>query len=172
MDLTVPPMPNNVSDEPLELGTLTAEPYGPLAVGDDASTLKLVGLDEKQISLWDFKGKVVVVNVWTVYGREYLPRRELLNEIWEAHGKNGEVAMLGVCTGPLTYAKAYVEARPMPWMQTVTGRDAAGSAAQSRLPQGDMKTGSGVWVIGKDGKVAAVQVPADKVKEEVEKAMK
>ena len=62
----MPPIVGGVSDEPMDLGELQADPVGIelLRVGDVAPVFALRTLDGKDQKLADLKGKVVLLNFW------------------------------------------------------------------------------------------------------------
>jgi peroxiredoxin len=63
--------------------------YEPLTVGKVAPDFELPGLDEKQVRLSDFRGKVVFLNFWATWCkpcREEMPSMEILYKNFERDG--------------------------------------------------------------------------------------
>ena len=65
--ITVPEMTNDRSDEPLDLGTLTAKLYETLDQGKAAPEFAVEKFTGGTVRLSQFDCKLVLVNFWTSY---------------------------------------------------------------------------------------------------------
>ncbi len=119
-------------------------------------------LNSPPLKLADLKGKVVVLDFWSVYCgpcRKLLPH---LAALYEKHKKAGLV-VIGVSIDPKADVEAFLKKHPIPY-----------PIAIDKVVEGEEQTAKAygvvaiptVWVIGRDGTVAW-KGPGDKLTEKV-----
>ena len=167
LEFTVPPVPGGVTDDALDVGALTPEPAAPPGVGDavPAFTVKLA--DGKTVSLADFKGKYLLLNVWRTELNVFLPELSALTPVWDAYKNDPRLAMLGISYDltPMP-PRTYINAKAILWPQALAiGRT-------TRVPaMFPLRQQSVAWLIGPGGKVIAANLRGDEVKAAVDKAL-
>jgi cytochrome c biogenesis protein CcmG/thiol:disulfide interchange protein DsbE len=125
---------------------------GPVKVGETVPTFTLTTFDGEQISLADFKDKVVVLNFWASWCKPCEEEAADLEAAWRIYQPEGEVVFLGVDyvdTEP--EAKAYLEKFDITYPN---GPDLRTKISQAFHIRGVPET----YIIGKDGKLAAFKI--------------
>lgn len=154
LDFEVPPMTDNRSDEPLDLGTVTATLFDTLDPGEQAPEFDLPGLNGGTIRLSEFRGKLVLLDFWSTFGQACLDRIPVLREIHEQHGGNPRFAMISLaCDQQAAPPRRYVEENSLAWTHAHAGvaRTAIGNVA----PKYTVRSLPGTFLIGPDGRVLA-----------------
>ena len=170
--MAVPPMPENRSDQPLDLGQLelTMHNYNSLDVGDAAPLFTARTLEGRSISLSEYRGKYVLLSFWTT---TFHPELDMLKELHNTYAKHSEFAILGFgANDTLEEVKKYVKETNIPWPQVFVGeiyqRDKIHSPiardyAPQRLPR--------IILIGPDGKILAEGLREDKLRSVVQETL-
>ena len=118
-----------------------------LGVGKPAPDVESLGLDEKKAKLSDFKGKVVLLDIWATWCgpcRAMIPHeRELVEKL-----KDKPFVLLSVSADDeLATLKNFLEKEKMPWVHWWDGAD------QKVLKAYRVKAFPTMYLIGADGKV-------------------
>jgi len=83
---------------------------GPITIGQAMPALTLTTFEGQTINTADFKGKVVVMNVWASWCKPCEQEAAELEQAWQQYKPGGEVVFLGVdWTDTETQARAYLE---------------------------------------------------------------
>jgi AhpC/TSA family len=130
-----------------------------------AFTVKLA--DGKAVSLADFRGKYLLINVWRTDFNVWLPELSALTPVWDAYKNDPRLAMLGISYDrtPLP-ARTYTNAKAIPWPQALAiGRTTLIPAVFPLRQQ------SVAWLIDPDGKVIAANLRGEQIKAAVDKAL-
>lgn len=70
----------------------------PFATGTDAYNFSLPDINDKNVSLKDFKGKVVVLDMWAMWCGPCLKEKPYFQEIEEEYKNNNEIVFISVST--------------------------------------------------------------------------
>ncbi len=101
-----------------------ASPLPGARVGEGAPNFALTTVDGKQVRLADYRGKVLVVNVWGSWCPPCRLETSDLNQ--EAIAQKGRVAFLGVdTTETASVVRAFVAAKAIPYPQVATSANGA-----------------------------------------------
>jgi cytochrome c biogenesis protein CcmG/thiol:disulfide interchange protein DsbE len=125
---------------------------GPVKVGETVPDFTLTTFEGGQISLADFKDKVVVLNFWASWCKPCEEEAADLEAAWRIYQPGGEVVFLGVDyvdTEP--EAIAYLEKFDITYPN---GPDLRTKISQAFHIRGVPET----YIIGKDGKLAAFKI--------------
>lgn len=96
--------PNFKSALQREFGT-----YENLKEGVPATDLTFYDLNNEQVQLSDFKGKVVVIDFWATWCGPYMQEKPYWNELEELYKNNNDVVMLSVSIDRFSVFKNYFE---------------------------------------------------------------
>ncbi|MSU61772.1 MAG: redoxin domain-containing protein [Pedosphaera sp.] len=156
-------------DEPVDLGTLTLRIMRQAKVGEAAPGFAMKDYNGKTVKLEDFKGRHLVLHVWTsTWAGTMTNELAGLRALAESHGKGGRLSILSVnLDDDVKAAKEVTAARQMTWLQVI-----AGDASKSSLPMDyGLNMFPSIFLIGPDGKLLARDIPAEGVKDAVEKIL-
>ncbi len=122
-------------------------------VGDMAPDFKLADLDGKEVTLASLKGKVVLLDFWATWCgpcKAAMPTIQKLHDEYKAQGK--DVVILGVNTWEQKpeAAKEYMTKKKFSYGCLMKGDELAAAYGVKGIPT--------LVIIGKDGKVTAVEV--------------
>jgi thiol-disulfide isomerase/thioredoxin len=122
-------------------------------VGDIAPDFKLADLDGKEVTLASLKGKVVLLDFWATWCgpcKAAMPTIQKLHDEYKDQGK--DVVILGVNTWEEKpeAAKEYMTKKKFSYGCLMKGDELAAAYGVKGIPT--------LVIIGKDGKVAAVEV--------------
>ncbi len=172
MTITVPEIPGDRSNQPLDLGTITAKLDETLKAGDLAPDFTVRRIDGKDkggpIKLSDHQGKLVLVVFWATWSRSSLSELIALKEVQAAFGGNPRFAMIGLaCDHIVEPAEEYLRKNDLAWPQGFAGNWGAevGSSYKIRaMPE--------TFLIGPDGRVLAKNLRGAALKEAIARALK
>ena len=127
MTVTVPEIPGGRSNEPLDLGTITAKLDETLKAGDHAPdfTVRRINVKDKggPIKLGDYQGKLVLIVFWATWSRPSLSEMIALKDVQTAFGGHPRFAMIGLaCDHIIEPAEDYLRKNDLPWPQGFAGR--------------------------------------------------
>jgi thiol-disulfide isomerase/thioredoxin len=150
-------------------GKGAAEAAGPrLAVGDAAPALALKLIDGSSVDSSQLKGKVVLLDFWATWCGPCLAEIPNLVEVRKKYGARTDFVMISVSLDDDSeLLKKFVEAQKMDWLHAcVVDRNAGESADAyhvSYIPN--------MFVIDREGKIAAVDLHGDGIDEAVARVL-
>ena len=97
----MPEMPGGRSNEPLDLGTITAKLFDAIKIGDLAPDFDVerIGTQEKgqRLKLSDYRGKLVLLNFWEPWDRQN--DMTVLKEVQETFGSDPRFVLISLACG-------------------------------------------------------------------------
>ncbi|MEX0677479.1 MAG: carboxypeptidase regulatory-like domain-containing protein, partial [Pirellulales bacterium] len=170
LDFVVPPMTDNRSDEPLDLGTVTATLFDTLEVGEEAPDFVLAGLSGGTVRLSKLRGKLVVLDFWATWCGPCLAEMPALGDIQKQFGGNPRFAMISLaCDQQPEPARRYVEENALNWTHAFAG--AAGAGIGGVAAKYTVRSLPGTFLVGPDGLVLAKNLRGDQLKQAVAAAL-
>ena len=126
MSVTVPDSPRGQSDEPFDLGTITAALFDRLKVGDlapDFAVPRIAGKGKgDQLRLADYRGKLVLVDFWATWSGPSLAEMPGLKQIQKTFGALPQFALISLaCDQKDEPAKEYVRENGLIWTHGFAG---------------------------------------------------
>jgi hypothetical protein len=134
--VNVPEMPGGRSNDPLDVGTMTAKLFDTLKIGDLAADFDVerIGSREKdqRLKLSDYRGKLVLLNFWDLSAGS--KDMVAINEIHEAFGRDPRFVIISLFVGPSAEpADAYVKQNAFPWLNGFAGDSGGGVPARYKV---------------------------------------
>jgi beta-lactamase regulating signal transducer with metallopeptidase domain/thiol-disulfide isomerase/thioredoxin/uncharacterized GH25 family protein len=167
VELTIPEMPTGRSDEPLDLGTITATLFDTLDAGELAPDFVADPLDGSPLRLSDFSGKLLVVDFWASWCAPCLAEIPALQELHRQFGGDQRFALLSLaCDQNAEPARRYVQGNGLDWLHAHVGASSSGVAAKYTV-----RTLPATFLIGPDGRVLAKNVRGEDLKRAVAAAL-
>jgi thiol-disulfide isomerase/thioredoxin len=165
---TVPPIPGGVSDTPLDVGTLDAQPQGVSNLGQPAPDFVFQTLDGAQHTLGQFKGKVILLDFWGTWCGSCVAQLPHLKEIHDTVGNDPNFVMISLSSNDTPQKlRPFVEQHDMTWPQAVLGDDKQ-AAPLIFYGVGGFPT---YWLIDRNGKTIYSDWRSDDLKAAVQKAL-
>lgn len=161
----VPPMDEAYSDEPLDVGDLVLKLRRPLHVGDLAPLFEAQTLDGKDIRLADYRGRFVLLNLWSPV---FNPELDRLKELHATYRDTGKLQIIGLGgSDTMDEVKKFVAEQDVLWPQIYFGQEWDQSIAKqyglSGLPC--------ILLIDPDGKIVATWLREQKLTDTVREAI-
>lgn len=149
-DFVVPPIPGGRSDEPLDIGQVPLTPLRQLTPGQAPPELDLRTLEGSPRRLSDFRGKYLLLQIWSASRRYIAREQEHLRAIYDRFGVDPGFGMLGVNVDqdPRASCKTAIEAGVL-WPQTMLASPSDG------LPDPYKDSGSSLYLIDPQGNLLA-----------------
>ncbi len=164
---TVPEMSEGRSDEPLDLGTITAKVFDTLDVGEMAPDFAIENLRGGTIRLSKLRGKLVLLDFWATWCGPCLEEMPTLKEIQKKHGDNPRFALVSIsCDNETAAPREYVEENGLSWTQT----HVPGTYAKVAMEY-TVKSIPATFLIGPNGKVLAKNRRGEALKKAVSEAL-
>jgi hypothetical protein len=165
---TMPAVAGGVSDEPLDIGSLTMSIVA--NAGSKAPEISFKTLDAADWSLSAQKGKIVVVEFWSAVYSPTTADQPKLAALWTAHGQDPHFAMIGLSIGDGTgeATKKLMAAHDMHWPVAAVGMD----RQRALLQEYPMQSFPTIWVIGTDGMVIGQNIQSSQLEELVSQRLK
>lgn len=135
------------SEEQVATGTVEASAETGVSVGDIPPAFTLPDLDGNQVSLADFEGKVVVLDLWATWCRPCREEIPFLIELYDEFESQGlEIVGVGLDQGGAADLAPFVDRNGIDY-KIVVGNRSVGDAYQvSGIPT--------TLFIGRDGRIA------------------
>ena len=167
LKFTVPPMPAERSDEPLDLGTVTATLFDTLDVGEEAPLFVLSGLSGGSVRLSDFRGKLVLLDFWATWCQPCLAEMPTLQELQKEFAENPRFALIGMaCDNEPESAKKYADEKELTWTHAHSGFQGSATATKYTV-----RSIPATFLIGPDGRVLAKNLLGEELKRAVAAAL-
>ncbi len=115
-------VPEPAGLEPFDLGKIEMPRVGPLGDGDVVPNFTVQTLDGKTITLWEHRGKYVLLDFWASWCAPCSREAPFLRAVHDEFGADTRFSMIGLdLDEDIETAKGYVERNQMPWPQGFLG---------------------------------------------------
>jgi peroxiredoxin len=122
VQITIPEMPGGRSDEPLDIGVISAISQLPLRPEDPAPLFEGVTFKGESVKLADYKGKHVLIHFWRSDRVEAHQDMEEFKAAQAAWGKDKRFILLGLnFDNTLPEAQKFAEDHKLTWTQCFMG---------------------------------------------------
>ena len=172
---TVPSMPAEGSDEPLDVGDLMLTPargdfVQQLAPGTLAPPFEVPTLDGQSLRLADFRGKYVLLSFWATWcGPVFEKDIPYLKNIHKRYEANGRLAIVGLSMDQTIKVPAdYAAKHGLAWRQAFLGNE----PRLALLDQYAVRAIPQIFLIDPDGKIIATDLSGEGITAAVENALK
>ena len=162
---TIGEMPTGRSDEPLDIGEITAFPTAPLQPGDHAPGFETTTLDGKPLKLADYKGNYVLLHFWRSDVSESLEEMENLKAAQKRWSQDKHFAILGLnFDDALLSAQQYATDHNLTWTQCFLGKT-------TDVPNRYRLRRPTILLIGPDGLIVEPQLSGPGIAIAIEEAL-
>jgi beta-lactamase regulating signal transducer with metallopeptidase domain/thiol-disulfide isomerase/thioredoxin len=156
---------------PFDLGDVVAVPkreLTPLKIGDEAPPFEATTLDGKPLQLSDYRGKYVLLYVWSSLCNACLADNPNLKELSDAFGKDERFVLIGLSTETnVEDAKKYTAERQLPGIQGHLPDGGSGFFGAGYVTQGPTLT----FLIGPNGSLLATDLDSGDIKSALARAL-
>lgn len=115
-EFTIPEIPEGRSDEPLQLGTVTATLFDTLDPGELAPDFVAEDLAGGTLKLSDYHGKLVLLDFWATSCKPCLVAMPAFKQLHAKFGENPKFAMVSLsCDSGIEVARNYVTKNSLDW---------------------------------------------------------
>jgi thiol-disulfide isomerase/thioredoxin len=173
MKVHVPEIAGGVSDEPLDLGTLTIDvhPEERVELGDfgEAPDFDLLTSDGGRVTLHSQRGKCVLLDFWATWCGPCIREIPYLKEVHDAFGRSPRLVLVGVNIDEKedTWRKA-VAAHKLEWTQGYAGPPKEGGVTSKYAVDGY----PAIFLINPEGRIIARNLRGKSTFAAVNKALK
>ena len=155
MNVTVPEVHGGESDEPFDLGTITAKLFENLKVGDRAPDFAVPRIAGKgmgdQLRLADYRGKLVLLDFWATWCGPCLAEMPALKDIQKTFGADPRFALISLtCDQKDEGAKQYIREKGLIWTHGFAGNLSMGVGLSYKV-----RSIPATLLIGPDGRILA-----------------
>ena len=166
VEIHIPEMPSGRSDEPLDLGEVSAYSTAPLQPGDRAPYFESVTLEGQNLKLSDYAGKNVLLHFWRSDVPESLEALGHLKAARDKWGKDKRLVLIGMNFDDTLFTAAKsVATHALSWPQCFV-------AKQSDLPNKYRLRQPTVLLIGTDGRILQPQLAGDGIAAALEELLR
>jgi thiol-disulfide isomerase/thioredoxin len=175
---TMGEIPNGVSDDPLDLGTLTVKKVEPpkplLQVGETAPDFELPQIDasnkDAKLRLSDYKGKIIVLDFWATWCAPCLQKMPELRKLHESLKGDPRFVMIGISFDEKNVRSLikFVTEKDLPWIHGMAGNMLDSPTAKAYGVQGI----PALLLIGTDGKVLLSNPSVEELAKKIEELKK
>jgi beta-lactamase regulating signal transducer with metallopeptidase domain/peroxiredoxin/uncharacterized GH25 family protein len=166
--ITIPEIPGGQSDEPFDVGVLTAKLFKTLKVGEVAPDFNVPRIKGGTVKFEEFKGKLVLLCFWASWSGPCLVEFPMFEDLQKTYGGDPRFQMVGLsCDNQAKQAEELIRRNKISWTQGFAGNIGQGvpeSYGVRALPAS--------FLIGPDGKVLAKNLFGDNLKQTVAQAIK
>ena len=121
-----------------------------MRIGDEAPDFTVTTLDEKEVKLSDFRGKVVLLDFWATWCAPCIAELPNLKRAHDEFGKDGEFVVLGISLDDQKdTVRTFLKDRQLAWEQAVLGPAELNPVAQKYFVTGIPAT----FLIDREGEV-------------------
>ncbi len=167
MTINVPEMSGGRSNEPLDVGTITAKLYPTLKPGDLASDFTARRLDGGRIRLSDYRGKLVLLDFWATWCGPCLAEMPAIKDIHETFGRDPRFVLAGMsCDERIETPARYAKENGLNWTQGFAGSMTGGVAASFLI-----RAIPATFLIGPDGRILSKNLRGAALKEAIRNAL-
>ena len=157
MTVTVPDPPAGWHDDPLDLGTITAQLFEALKVGDrapDFTVSRIAGNGrDDQLKLSDYLGKLVLLDYWATWCGTCLAEMPAIKDIQKTFGGDTRFHLIGLSYDQTPdAAEQYIQQNGLAWTHGFAGNLLAGVSAGKVYK---VRAIPATFLIGPDGRILA-----------------
>jgi thiol-disulfide isomerase/thioredoxin len=168
LEFSVPEMPGDRSDEPLDLGVIDAKLFfDTLKVGEVAPDFVAERLSGGSLKTSTLQGKLLLLDFWATWCAPCRAEMPNLQKLHEEFGKDPRFVLVGLsCDNDAGTAKHYVESNSFSWTQAFVGGTSgvvASAYTARNLPA--------IFLIAPDGRVLAKNLRGDELHKAVAAAL-
>jgi beta-lactamase regulating signal transducer with metallopeptidase domain/thiol-disulfide isomerase/thioredoxin len=167
--VTVPEIPGGRTNEPLDLGTITAKLFETLKAGDLAPdfTVQQIGAKDRRLKLSEFDGRLVLLNFWATWCGPCLAEMPALKDIQAAFGTDPRFKLISLsCDQTAGLAERFIEHEALSWTQGFAGSLVSGAGADYKI-----RILPATFLIGPDGRIVAKNLRGPALKDAIRKAL-
>jgi peroxiredoxin len=171
MPVIVPEAPDRRPNNPLDLGTITAELFEALKVGDLAPnfTVQRIAGSGDELRLGDYAGKLILLDYWATWCGPCLAEMPAIKDIHQTFGSDGRFQLIGLsCDQTAEAAEEYIKQKGLVWTHGFAGNLLAGVNAGTVYK---VRAIPSTFLIGPDGRILAKNLHGAELKEAVRQAL-
>lgn len=140
-----------------------------LSEGDVPPPIKATMLDGKEVTLDEFKGKVVLLDFWATWCGPCKAEMPLMKKLYDDYADKGLV-MVGISLDRgEEELKAYIEKEEIKWAQVLSSATPENQKISSAYKIVSIPT---IYLVGKDGKIVSGKLRGEKLVEKVAELLK